>query len=43
MPIDRQRYPSDWEQIAFSVKQAAQWRCQHCGQKCLRLEKNRHP
>jgi len=36
MPIDRQRYPTDWEQIAFSVKQAALWRCQHCGQQCLR-------
>ncbi len=36
MPIDRQRYPENWIKIALSVKEAAGWRCQHCGLKCLR-------
>ncbi|MDZ4877721.1 MAG: hypothetical protein CLLPBCKN_007156 [Chroococcidiopsis cubana SAG 39.79] len=36
MPLDRQRYPQNWNQIALSVKQAAGWRCQHCQQICLR-------
>jgi predicted HNH restriction endonuclease len=36
MPIDRQRYPSNWSEIAFSIKEAASWRCRHCGKQCLR-------
>jgi hypothetical protein len=36
MPIDRKRYPTNWNQIANSVKEAAQWRCQHCQRLCLR-------
>lgn len=36
MPIDRQRYPKNWKQIALSVKEAASWRCQHCQRLCLR-------
>lgn len=36
MPIDQQRYPSDWNQIALSVKEASGWRCQHCQRFCLR-------
>jgi hypothetical protein len=36
MPIDSKRYPANWKQIAKDVKEAAGWRCQHCGQLCLR-------
>lgn len=36
MPIDRKRYPDNWNQIALNAKEAAGWRCQHCGQLCLR-------
>ena len=36
MPIDRQRYPSNWTDIAFAVKQAAGWRCRRCGRQCFR-------
>ncbi len=25
------RYPKDWEEIARRVKDAAGWRCEHCG------------
>lgn len=36
MPVNRKRYSPNWKQIAFAVKEAAQWRCQHCEQQCLR-------
>jgi hypothetical protein len=36
MPIDRQRYPKNWPDIALSVKEAAGWRCRHCHRQCLR-------
>ncbi len=35
MPIDRQRYPDNWSDIALSIKEAALWRCRHCGKQCL--------
>lgn len=31
MPMEKERYPNDWKQIAFSIKEAAGWRCQGCG------------
>ena len=34
MPIDAQRYPKNWNEIALSVKEAAGWRCQCCGRIC---------
>lgn len=36
MPMDRARYPSNWEAIALSVKQAANWQCENCGKLCQR-------
>ena len=36
MPINRQRYPKNWTQIALSVKEAARWRCRRCGRQCYR-------
>lgn len=36
MPMDRKRYPSDWEDIAYRVKQKADWKCQVCGKQCRR-------
>jgi hypothetical protein len=38
MPIDRERYPKNWNSIATSVKEAVGWRCQHCFRLCLRSE-----
>lgn len=35
MPMDRSRYPDDWESIALDVKNAANWECQHCGRPCI--------
>ena len=28
MPMDRKRYPKDWKQIAFEIKQEADWKCE---------------
>ncbi len=30
------RYPDNWREIAFSVKESAGWRCTKCRQQCLR-------
>ncbi len=36
MPIDRSRYPVNWREISWAVKEAADWTCQVCGQECAR-------
>lgn len=36
MPIYRERYAHNWQDIALQVKAAAQWKCCHCGVQCLR-------
>lgn len=36
MPMDRARYPKDWEATALAVKEAAGWKCQACGAQCRR-------
>lgn len=36
MPMDRKRYPKNWDEIAFKVKDAADWKCQICGIQCYR-------
>ncbi len=38
MPIDRRKYPENWEAIAHAVKKTANWRCQLCGKQCRRPE-----
>lgn len=34
MPIDRSKYPDDWDDIASAVKEAAGWKCEKCGLQC---------
>jgi 5-methylcytosine-specific restriction endonuclease McrA len=34
MPMDWSKYPSDWLDIATSIKDAAGWRCEKCGRQC---------
>ena len=34
MPMERARYPKNWEQIAFEIKEAAGWKCEECGKQC---------
>jgi len=36
MPMQRSRYPANWDDIATSVEQAADWHCQLCGKQCRR-------
>lgn len=36
MPMERNRYPDDWERIARDVKEKADWKCQRCGKQCRR-------
>lgn len=34
MPIDRSRYPTNWEELSLSIKTAANWHCQKCNRPC---------
>lgn len=34
MPMDRSKYPADWDAIADKVKTDAGWRCEQCGRQC---------
>ena len=31
MPMQKQLYPPNWEEIALQLKEAADWTCQRCG------------
>lgn len=31
MPMDKTRYPADWKQISFAIRQRANWHCDWCG------------
>jgi hypothetical protein len=30
-PSERAKYPADWKEISFQVRQAASWCCEQCG------------
>lgn len=34
MPMDRSRYPDNWDAIAKGIKDMAGWCCEHCGRPC---------
>lgn len=34
MPMEKERYPGNWKDLAFAVKEAAGWKCQSCGKQC---------
>lgn len=36
MPMKRELYPANWDEIADQVKEAAGWVCQKCGKPCRR-------
>lgn len=36
MPMDRKRYPANWDEIARQIKEDAGWRCEECGKPCRR-------
>lgn len=33
---NRHLYPTNWEEIAFSIKSKADWKCEECGVQCRR-------
>jgi hypothetical protein len=35
-PENRRRYPSNWVELATSIKETADWVCEKCGQQCRR-------
>lgn len=37
MPMERHRYPDNWDEIATQVKEEAGWKCEECGKQCRRL------
>lgn len=34
MPMEKHRYPPDWDEIAKTVKDEAGWKCEECGKQC---------
>lgn len=34
MPVDKSKYPPDWNEIASRIKEATDWKCQVCGKQC---------
>ena len=36
MPMDKKRYPPNWKEIVFKIKENADWKCQECGMQCRR-------
>ncbi len=34
MPMDRSKYPDNWDAIAFGIKEDACWKCEACGKQC---------
>lgn len=34
MPMDRRKYPKNWNAIAQTIKHNANWSCQECGRPC---------
>mgnify|MGYP003432626583 CR=1 len=34
MPMDRTKYPADWDEIARAIKEQAGWKCEQCTLQC---------
>ena len=34
MPMNREKYPADWERIATDLKDQVNWKCEGCGKQC---------
>ena len=34
MPMDRTKYPADWDEIARAIKEQAGWKCEQCNLQC---------
>jgi hypothetical protein len=42
MPMQRELYPDNWEEMALAAKVAANWTCQRCGARRGDRQINRH-
>lgn len=42
MPMDRSRYPANWDEIALSIKDAANWHCEECKRPCKKPGEDWH-
>ena len=31
MPMDKTKYPDNWDEIAYNVKASSGWKCEKCG------------
>ena len=36
MPMDKSRYPANWNKIVEDKKNAVGWKCEVCGKQCRR-------
>ena len=36
MPMKRDLYPDNWDEIATRIKESADWKCEKCGMQCRR-------
>ena len=36
MPMQRSRYPDNWETLTLQIKTEANWTCENCGRECKR-------
>ncbi len=36
MAGDKKRYPDNWQELALSVKETANWKCQCCNRSCYK-------
>lgn len=34
MPMKRELYPEDWDDIALKKKESVGWKCENCGRQC---------
>lgn len=34
MPMDRKKYPDNWNDIAFEIKEQSGWKCEQCRSQC---------
>jgi hypothetical protein len=36
MPMQRDKYPAEWDALAFGIKEEVGWKCQICQKQCYR-------
>lgn len=41
MPMERKRYPANWNQIALQIKEKTGWHCENCDRPCRKPQEDR--